>query len=862
MFDVRPRGAAHAESAEWVDEDTEADSPQWQSAGDATLSCPRYSGPGWTSEHHPGVTMSGASETQLFSHVHPAQESARLPLSPLPPGAVRLTPGASPYADAAASNVDYLLSLDPERLVYSFRAQAGLAQAEGATPYGGWEHPGSELRGHFVGHYLSATAAALSATGDQRLSAAMLAVVTALQACQTAQGYLSAFPTSLLDRFENQTLVWAPYYTLHKVLAGLLDAHKLGGSTQAGAMARRLAAYIDARAQAVVRSRGLQHWRECLNLEHGGIAEALRAAGARFERGAQYWDKPCFHGPLASGHDPLAGLHANTHLPMVSGALARFANTGEQAFLAAAVRFFALMNDTRTYATGGTSHGELWHEAGLLGSGLGGPSEGGTHSAESCATHNALKTATTLLRTKCGASARVAYADYIERATLNGILGAQRGSDLGRYLYMYPMGVGVSKAQPSQWRKTGWSSPYDDFWCCCGTMVESFARFGDGVYLEHGLARRLFVLHYVTSTLRWDTAGLEVTQESSAALWTASAEANASLTVQLRASPLRGHTPVRAALSLRIPSWVSPDSQPPLAAWLNDSPLLPGVGVGVGVLAPGRFFTVAREWGGDTLRLRVPLGAARAERIADSREPFKHLFAILWGPLVLAGLTDESRTLAGSSASVAALAAILAPVPDSARAQLASFTAPDGRYLTRTAGGGVRWADPPAEMPGPARHRLGGTDAHSRAVWRLVALREGAVALEAMDRPGAFLCLKSGGAASMALGEHSADPLQPSVPPCGEWRTHMQQNPSGGIVLESVAASGTYLCASPGDEDVQLRQSREGCAPLTQAPPIATLPAVAFWALGGAPGLKFLLMPLSDILDETYSAYMEIREAV
>ena len=318
-----------------------------------------------------------------------------------------------------------------------------------------------------MGHFLSAAAFAHRATGDAEVLRRMEAVVSTLAEAQSAEGYVSAFPTELLDRFEDQKPVWAPYYTLHKILQGLHDAHETGGSALAGKVAQRFATYIAGRAQAVVAKRGIDWWRGCLNQEYGGVAEALRATGGRqMEPSAQLWDKPCFHGPLAAGHDILDGLHANAHLPMLPGAVARFAATGEGAFLESAQRFFALMNNTRAYATGGTSHGELWHAPGELGNGLGGPTHGGTESAEQCATHNALRTATWLLRARTGAEVRASYADYIERATLNGILGAQRGTDPGRYLYMYPMGNGVSKGGRSQWRETGWSTPFESFWCC------------------------------------------------------------------------------------------------------------------------------------------------------------------------------------------------------------------------------------------------------------------------------------------------------------------------------------------------------------------------------------------------------------
>lgn len=466
-----------------------------------------------------------------------------------------------------------------------------------ATPYGGWEAPSSELRGHFVGHYLSAAASAAASSGDEQIARNLASLLNILEACQREDGYLSAYPDSLLDRFERHeqvwakksssrmsTLsrsnnthpmspheqVWAPFYSLHKILAGLVDAWRFGGSPIAKTMAHKLAGYIASRAEAVVSARGIEHWRSALNAEFGGLAEALRAVGdatgerERFEAAAQarkvftndfLWGRGGFHfcsaislltrdRSASCGTSPASldrwprgrtrwkgctqtrtslcvptpcfpFIFPLTLKPLcqaIPGAVARFAATGEAAFLAAAVRFFDLVNDTRNYATGGSSHGELWHAHDSLASTLGDAAHGGSIHAEQCVTHNALKTATWLLRARKGARHRAAYADFLERATLNGLLGAQRGP--GEYLYMYPLGAGVSKAAKSQWREAGWSRPFDDFWCCCGTMVESFSRLNDGIFFasDGGDGVPALTIAQLTSSVAlWGGGGYRVT---------------------------------------------------------------------------------------------------------------------------------------------------------------------------------------------------------------------------------------------------------------------------------------------------------------------------------------------------------------
>ena len=122
-----------------------------------------------------------------------------------------------------------------------FRLNAGLPSS--AQPLGGWEQPANELRGHFMGHYLSACALLGGGSGDAELAARGEALVLALAKCQQARGngYLSAFPEEFFDRLREGRRVWAPFYTLHKVMAGLLDMHRLCGSQTALEVLERMA---------------------------------------------------------------------------------------------------------------------------------------------------------------------------------------------------------------------------------------------------------------------------------------------------------------------------------------------------------------------------------------------------------------------------------------------------------------------------------------------------------------------------------------------------------------------------------------------------------------------------------------------
>jgi hypothetical protein len=187
---------------------------------------------------------------------------------------VRLLDG--PFSAAMLRDGKYLLDLEPDRLLHTFRLNAGLPSP--AEPLGGWEEPKCELRGHFVGHYLSACALMYASTGDEALKAKAAYLVAELAKCQAAlpgqgyhQGFLSAYPESFFDRVEKGERVWAPYYTLHKIMAGLLDVHQLAGSRQALDVLVRMADWLKFRVGRLTP----EQQQKALNTEHGGMNEVL-----------------------------------------------------------------------------------------------------------------------------------------------------------------------------------------------------------------------------------------------------------------------------------------------------------------------------------------------------------------------------------------------------------------------------------------------------------------------------------------------------------------------------------------------------------------------------------------------------------
>ena len=260
-------------------------------------------------------------------------EPARLVARPFPLAAVRLLEG--PFATAQQRNQEVLLQLDPDRLLHMFCVTAGLpSQAE---PYGGWEKPEIEVRGHTLGHYLSACALAYAATSDARFKDRTQHIVEVLAACQQAlarqashPGYLSAFPESFIDRVETGQGVWAPWYVLHKIMAGLLDTHQYCDNQQALDLAVRMADWIKFRMDRLT----LEQQQAMLNNEFGGMNEVLAnlyaVTGAPDHlRMAKVFDHRFLFDPLAQGVDPLDNLHANTQVPKAIGAAREYEVTGD-----------------------------------------------------------------------------------------------------------------------------------------------------------------------------------------------------------------------------------------------------------------------------------------------------------------------------------------------------------------------------------------------------------------------------------------------------------------------------------------------------------------------------------------------------
>jgi len=521
-----------------------------------------------------------------------SREVVPLRAIPFPMSNVRLGPGA--LSAAAEANRRYLRTLPPDRLLHTYRLTAGLPSS--AEPLGDWEKPDCELRGHFAGgHYLSACALAFASSGDEELKRNGDVMVAELAKCQAQHknGYLSAFPQELFDRLRDGVNVWAPFYTIHKIMNGHLDMYVLAGNDQALETVQKMAGWVRSWADPLSE----QQMQRVLLVECGGMGEVLsNLYGVTGKREyldlARRFDKKWFFDALAAHRDELKGLHVNTHIPQVIAAARLYELTGDKRYWNIADYFWNEVTSERSYCTGGTSNFELWRsDPGALSTQL------SPNTAEDCCAYNMMK----LTRHLFAWSPHAKYMDYYERVLFNHRMGTI-DPETGTTVYYLPLGNGYSKI---------YAKPFDSFWCCNGTGAEEFAKLTDTIYFHDDDS--IFINLYTASEVSWPEKGIRVTQQTTFP--------EEQRTVLLISAP----KPVNVDLKLRIPYWANSGS-----VEVN--------GRTVPAFAdPSNYLVLRGPWkSGDRVELSLPM------RLHAAPMPDKEsLQAVMYGPLVLAARFEE-----------------------------------------------------------------------------------------------------------------------------------------------------------------------------------------------------------------------------
>ena len=552
-----------------------------------------------------------------------AFEQNILQARPLPLSKVRLTGG--PLKHAQDLTADYLLQLEPDRMLAGYRIRAGLEpKAEG---YGGWDAVDSrQLTGHIAGHYLSAVSLMFAATGKEEFKKRADYIVTEFKEVQDKRGdgYLGAIidrdgtdGRELLERVSRGEIksagfdlngLWSPWYTLHKTYAGLRDAFRFTGNTTALELEIKFAEW----AERILAPLDAGQIQRMLNTEFGGMNEIMVDLYA--DTGDKRWldlsykfEHRSFIEPLKRHQDILEGKHGNTQVPKLIGSADRYAYTDSTGDIMAASFFWDQVVQHHSFATGGHGHDEYFGAPGKLSDRVDG------RTAETCNVYNMLK----LTRRLFAIWPDAHYADFHERALFNHILGSIDPED-GRTCYMVPVGRGVQHEYQAMFR---------NFTCCVGSGMESHALHGDGIYYEAG--DKFWVNLYAPSTAEWTTAGVNLKMDTDFP-----EGESVILKMTLR-------SPREFTLALRRPYWAGEGFSVKVnGETVPEDVIDPYRGVPesgrpvagrVGVEKSGTYVELKRTWKtGDTIEMILPK-TLRLEPVPDN----PRIAAIMWGPLAL-----------------------------------------------------------------------------------------------------------------------------------------------------------------------------------------------------------------------------------
>jgi DUF1680 family protein len=537
-------------------------------------------------------------------------ESRLVKARALPLESVRLTGG--PLKRAQDLEFAYLLALEPNRMLAFLRRSAKLEPK--AQGYGGWDGDGRQLTGHIAGHYLSGVSLAFAATGDARYKERADYIVNELKLIQDAQGdgYVGALMDK--DRVDGKLLfgqlskgiirsggfdlngMWSPWYVQHKIFAGLRDAYRSTGNRAALDVEIKFAAW----AEAILAPLSDEQIQKMLATEFGGMNEVL--ADLYADTGDRRWLALAgkFHhvaivDRLAEMKDILPGIHGNTQIPKLYGALKVHLYTGSEVEGSAAKYFFSEVTQHHTFATGGNTRNEYFGQPDQLSPMVDG------RTAETCNVYNMIKMARTLFSLQTD----IRDADYQERALFNHILASQDPDD-GRVCYMVPVGRGVQHEYQGE---------FQSFTCCVGSAMESHALHADGLYYES--PDKLWVNIYAPSTADWKSAGVKLEVATDLPI-------GQQVTINVNSQ-----SPKKFTLALRRPFWAGDG----FSVRVNGSAMKS--------TPANSYVEISRTWkAGDKVELVMPK-TLRKEALPDN----PNRIAVMWGPLVLAG--DLGPELAG-----------------------------------------------------------------------------------------------------------------------------------------------------------------------------------------------------------------------
>jgi len=549
-------------------------------------------------------------------------------------------------------NREYLLRLKTENLLINYALEAGVSTGYGdfdhTKLHNGWESPVCQLRGHFLGHWLSAAAMNYAATGDIVIKARADEIVNKLAFYQKENGgqWVCSIPEKYLDWIAKGKRIWAPHYTIHKTLMGLVDMYLLAENEKALDVAMNLARWFYDWTGKFTR----EELDDILDVETGGMLEiwvelySITKEDFTRELMDRYYRARLFD-PLIAGKDVLTNMHANTTIPEVLGAARAYEVTGEQKWMDVATAYWDQGVIKRgMYATGGQTCGEIWSPPEALSARLGDKTQ------EHCTVYNMMRLAEFLFRHTGDAK----YADYWERNLYNGVMAQTYWREgmitnglksdyppTGLLTYFLPLRAGGRK---------GWASETNDFFCCHGTLVQANAAFTDGIFYQDdsGVA----VCQFFVSTANFDIDGVDTEIRVLIDPLTGGYNRSSIQDLMQKVNEVSTNVPhdpgllavdmdvicakeTQFALRLRLPWWAKSFKLIVDGEEIKDPAIMKG------------FIEIKQSWKNNMIRIEF-----KKELTCYPLPDDPDTVAFMDGPVVLAGLCDEERTLYGDKNDV------------------------------------------------------------------------------------------------------------------------------------------------------------------------------------------------------------------
>lgn len=545
-------------------------------------------------------------------------------LKPAEKGSVKILPGV--FRERMDVNRQYLLELDTNCLLQNFYLEAGIIlpglqvvdNPETTNLHWGWEAPTCQLRGHFLGHWISAAAKLIAADGEPELRVKLDNIVSELARCQELNGgeWVGSIPEKYFTRLIKNQYIWSPQYVMHKTIVGLSDAYIYAGNTQALDILSHLSDwYITWTEKAAeTNPHAVYAGEEAGMLEVWAQLYQLTKDEKYLTLAKRYADAGLFR-KLKEGKDSLTNCHANASIPFTHGAAKMYEITGDSDWLEVIKLFWkAAVTDRGMFSTTGMNAGEFWVPPHMQGHFL------GSSDQEFCTVYNMVRTASYLLKY----TGEAQYADYIERALYNGFL-AQQNAQTGMPAYFLPLGAGSRKK---------WGTKTRDFWCCHGTMVQAQTLYPELVWFTDG--DKITAAQYIPSefTAEMNGANVIVSQTTGMKYYNDQAffdeKDDGQMSRWLLKFSVKCDKPVRFTLSLRVPEWAK------------------GVKLevnGKNTAAPVKdgWLDITADWQNDSVQVFFP-SELRAETLPDMPE----LMSVVDGPIVLAGITGSDCGITGA----------------------------------------------------------------------------------------------------------------------------------------------------------------------------------------------------------------------